>query len=206
MFGELYNLLFDGLLFREASFSHVQTTEGYQQVLILFVFGAISKGLGEAGILLINRVSRAEFIRSIVGSAVVLAFAAVVWSGCIWVACKYALGLDLQWLQVQSLVLVSYIPLIFGFLVIIPHVGLLWHRVLMVWGLLIVITGLHYQFGLTLLQGVACSGGGWLIYYVLTYLFGAKAEKIKIRLLGREGWVKPKDAAVALLSKEISEQ
>lgn len=200
------SLLVDGLLLRESSFKYVQTEEGLQAVLILFVLGAFSKGLGEAGILFINRVSRAQFIRSILGSTFVLAFAAVVWAGCIWLACRYGLRLETDPFQIQRLVLVSYIPMLFGFLVIIPHAGLLWQRLILIWSLLVVVTGLHYQFGLTLLQGLACSGGGWLIYYVLTYLFGGKVERIKIRLLGREGWVKPKEAAVALLSKEIRRQ
>lgn len=196
----------DGLLLRESSFQYVQTPDGLRSVLVLFVIGAFSKGLGEAGILFINRVSRAQFVRSIIGSTFVLAFAAVVWAGCIWLACKYGLRLETDPFLIQRLVLVSYIPMIFGFLVIIPHAGLLWQRILLIWGLLVVVVGLHHQFDLTLLQGLACSGGGWLIYYVLTYLFGGRVEKIKIRLLGREGWVKPKEAAVALLSKEIQRQ
>ncbi len=189
---------------QESSFAQLQTPGGLHDGLLLFVAGAFSKGLGEAGILLINRVTKLEFVRSLVMSALILACAGLIWSSCIWVSCRYALGLDLDIYRVQMVVLASYTPFIFGFLIIVPHLGLLWQRLLMVWGLLITLAGLHFQFGLTLLQAIACSGVGWLAFYFLNYIFGGFAEKIRIRLLGRDHWVKPKDAAVALLQRELN--
>lgn len=189
---------------QEAAFSLVQTPVGFQQALLLFTAGALSKGLGEAGILLINRVSKAQFVRSLVVSGLLLALTGLIWSGCIWLSCRYAMGLTFDFQQVAKVVLLSYTPFILGFLVIIPHVGLLWQRLLMVWGLLITLAGLHFQFHLTLLQGIACSGVGWLAFYLLNYLFGGFTEKIRLRLLGRDQWVKPKEAAVALLRKELN--
>ena len=164
---------------------------------------AFSTGIGEAGILFINRASKLQFVRGLVGSALVLASAALIWSSCIWVSSRVALGWALHFRHILGLVLVSYTPFVFAFLVIIPHLGLLFHRVFLIWGLLITIAGLNIQFGLTLWQGIACSGFGWLIFYLLTYIFGVPAEKIRLSLLGRKNWVKPKAAAVALLEREM---
>lgn len=189
---------------QEGSFVHLQTPDGLRNGLLLFVAGAFSKGLGEAGILFINRVTKIQFVRSLVMSTLILACAGLIWSSCIWISCRYALGMELDIFRVQMIVLASYTPFIFGFLIIIPHVGLLWQRLLMVWGLLITLAGLHFQFQLNLLQAIACSGVGWLAFYFLNYIFGGFAERIRIRLLGRDKWVKPKDAAVALLQKELT--
>jgi hypothetical protein len=107
---------------------------------------------------------------------------------------------------VLGLVLVSYAPLVFGFLIIIPHVGLLWDGVLRVWMLLIAIAGLHQHYGIPLLHAIAASGMGWLFFLLLGELFGSKIERLRLRLLGRHEWVRPKDAAVALLERKISGQ
>lgn len=205
-FAETFQLLSDGLALRETAFATIQGEGGLAMGLTIFGLGALSKGLGEAGILFINRVSRAEFVRSLVGSVLILAFTAFIWAGCIWLSCRYALGQETDLQQILNLVLISYTPLVFAFLAIVPHVGLLWHRMLMIWSLLIVMAGLHHELGLSFLQAVGCSALGWLVFYLLTYLFGSRAEKIRLRLLGREDWVKPKEAAVALLVRELEQQ
>ena len=77
-------------------------------------------------------------------------------------------------------------------------------KLLTIWGLLITITGLHQEFGLTIGQALACSAVGWVLFYVLNSAFGGAAERVRLRLLGRDSWVNPKEAAVALLERELT--
>ena len=186
------------------TFDIVQTPEGFRLGLILFALAVVSKSLGEAGILYINRATRTQYLRGLMGSLLVLGFAAVVWSSCIWLSCRYALGLTLPYREVAAIVLLSYLPLLFSFLDIVPHAGLLVFKVLTVWGLLITVTGLQYRFGLSTLQALGCSAVGWIMFYSLNSVFGGAAEKVRLRLLGRDSWVKPKEAAVALLERELT--
>lgn len=172
--------------------------------MALFALAVLSKSLGEAGILYINRATKGQYLRGLLGSLAVLFFTALVWTSCIWLSCRYALGITPEYQQVFAIVLVSYVPLTFSFLDIIPHVGLVVFKLLTIWGLLITITGLHQEFGLTIGQALACSAVGWVLFYVLNSAFGGAAERVRLRLLGRDSWVNPKEAAVALLERELT--
>lgn len=205
MIENLRALLSSGLRLEPSIFKQVETPSGFQLALILFALAVFSKSLGEAGILYINRATKAQYFRGLLGSLTVLAFAAVIWSSCIWLSCRYALGLHLEYSKVATIVLVSYFPLVFSFLDIVPHLGLLCFKLLTVWGFLITIVGLRHEFGLTVYQGVACSAVGWILFYLLNSVFGGAAEKVRLRLLGRQTWVNPQEAAVALLERELKQ-
>ncbi|MFA5506774.1 MAG: hypothetical protein WC314_19260 [Vulcanimicrobiota bacterium] len=201
---ETWQLINSGLQLKPEAFQKASTAEGLQYLLVLFALAVISKSLGEVGILYINRASRAQYLRGLVGSLAALAFSALVWSTCIWCSLRFALGMNPDYRVVVIIVGVSYSPLVFSFLDIIPHVGLFLFKIWSVWGLLITVAGLHYRFGLSPLQGLACSGVGWVLFYSLNSVFGGAAEKVRLRLLGRDKWVNPQEAAVALLEREMS--
>lgn len=199
----VWTLLQASLRLQPSTFEMTQSQTGLRAILTIFALAVLSKSLGEVGILYINRATRMQYVRGLLGSLVALGFAALIWSTCIWVSCVYLLRMDVPFLSILAIVAVSYAPLVFSFLGIIPHVGLLCFKILSVWGLLITVAGLHYEFGLSLLQGLACSGIGWVLFYALNSIFGGAAEKIRLRLLGRDSWVNPKEAAVALLEGEM---
>jgi hypothetical protein len=203
VWADLWNLFSSALRLEGSASSVVRTEAGFDHAVILFCLAVVSKSLGEAGILYINRATKAQYVRGLLGSLAVLGFAALVWSFCIWCSCRFALGLDVHYQTVFSIVLLSYTPLIFSFLDIIPHVGLACFKILTVWGLLVTVSGLHTQFGLTILQALGCSAIGWVLFYLLNSAFGGAAERVRLRLLGRDSWVKPKEAAEALLEREL---
>src|SRR5690606_39772921 len=62
------------------------------------------------------------------------------------------IGVHLPFRDVLGLVLVSYAPLVFAVLGIVPHLGLLWDGVLKVWMLIITIAGLNLEHGVGLLD------------------------------------------------------
>ncbi len=152
---------------------------------------------------MINRAGKTQYVRSLLGSAAALTFSALVWAGCVWLALTFLFRHQSDYLDVQALILVSYTPLVFSFITIVPHLGLLWNGLLKIWMLLITIAGLNSQFELTVMQAIICASLGWLLFYLLTALFGSRAEQIRVRLLGRQDWLRPKEAAVALLEREM---
>ena len=206
MVGDVYELWTESLKFQSAPFREVQTYDGFLHSGLIFLCAALSRGLADAGIMVINRATKAQFLRGLLGGILALAVAAFTWSGCIWLACLWPIGLVLPFRDILGLVLVSYAPLVFGFLAIVPHAGLFWDGVLKVWMLLITIAGLNLHYRVPLLQAVAVSGCGWLLFHLLGELFGSRVEKLRLRLLGRHEWVRPKDAADALLKKRMAGQ
>lgn len=204
--GDVYELWSASLRLHSSPFQLVESSQGFRASLVIFVTAALSRGLSDAGIMMINRVSRLQFVRGLLGGALALAVAAVVWAGCIWAACVWPLGLWLPYRDVLGLVLLSYAPLVFGVFTIVPHLGLFWDALLKVWMLLITVTALHLRYGVPWLHAVAASGVGWLLFHLLGELFGSRVEKLRLRLLGRHGWVRPKEAVLALLERQTARQ
>jgi hypothetical protein len=200
---EVYQLWTASLKLQAAPFREVQTYQGFLHSGLIFLLAAVSKGLSDAGIMMINRATKAQVVRGLLGMTLALACAALTWSACIWLGCRGAAGLRLPFRDILGLVLVSYAPLVFGFLAIVPHAGLFWEGVLKVWMLLITVAGMNLQYGIPLIHAVIASGTGWLLFHLLGQLFGSRVEKLRLRLLGRHQWVRPKDAAVALLEREM---
>lgn len=206
MVSEVYQLWTASLKLEGVPFGEVQTYQGFLYSGVIFLCAAVSRGLADLGVMMINRATKAQFARGLVGGTLALAVAAGTWSGCIWLACLWPIGVVLPYRHVLGLVLLSYSPLVFGVLAIVPHAGLFWDGVLKVWMLLITIAGLNLQYGVPLFHAIAASGFGWLLFHLLGELFGSRVEKLRLRLLGRHEWVRPKDAAVALLERKMAGQ
>lgn len=172
--------------------------------IAIFVLAAISKGLSDAGVMMINRVTKGQFVRGLLGGTVMLGIAALTWAVCIWVALRVAMRFEIAFERLLILVFLSYSPLVLGVFAIIPHAGLLWGLILRIWMLLITIAGLHQHFQVPLLYAVAASGVGWLLFQLFGELFRSKLERLRLALLGRERWIRPKEAAEALLERKMA--
>lgn len=204
VFEDVYDLWVSSLKLQSDSFARVRTGEGFWDSGLIFVLAAFSRGLSDAGILMINRASGSQFLRGLVGNSLALGMAALLWAGCIWLAFLWPIGLVVPYRDVLGLVLVSYAPMVFGVFSIVPHAGLLWDGLLRVWMLLITIAGLNLHHRVPLLQAVAASGVGWLFFHLLGELFGSRVEKLRLRLLGRDHWVRPSDAVHQLLARKMA--
>ena len=201
---DVYQVWSDSLRLRESSFSVLDSSGGLTLAVVIFVLAAFSKGLSDAGVMMINRVTKGQFVRGLLGGTVMLGIAALTWAGCIWIALRAAMGFEIAFERLLILVFLSYAPLVFGVFVIIPHAGLLWSLILRIWMILITIAGLHQHFQVPLLYAVAASGVGWLLFQLFGELFRSKLERLRLALLGRERWISPKEAAVALLERKMA--
>ncbi len=204
MAGEIYQLWTESLRLREAAFVALDSSGGWALSLVIFFIASVSRGLSEAGVLMINRATRAEFLRGLLGGAVMLGLTALTWSGCIWLALRGGMGFDVHYEKILVLVLLSYAPLIFAVFSIVPHAGLLWALLLRIWMLFITIAGLNQHFRVPLLQAVMASGVGWVLFQIVGEVFRSRLERLRLALLGREDWVSPKEAAEALLTQRMS--
>ncbi len=203
MFEDVYQLWLASLKLQPTPFAQVRSSVGFADSALIFVCAAMSRGLSDAGIMMINRVNGRQFVRGLLGNTLALAVAALIWAACIWLAFRWPIRNAVPYRDVLGLVLVSYAPMVFGVFSIVPHAGLFWDGLLRVWMLVITIAGLNLYHQVPLLQAVAASGVGWLFFHLLGELFGSRVEKLRLRLLGRDHWVRPSDAVQQLLARKM---
>ena len=138
-------------------------------VLILFLAG-LSSTLGQSVVLFANRVKLRRFLFSLVMFAISVVVSAFLWAVAIWLLVNWLT--DNTWLliDVWTGVALSYAPLVFGFLILLPYLGRIIDDILRVWVLLAMLTG-SLAFYPENLGGVVLAGIlGWVSLYLLSSL------------------------------------
>ena len=151
---------------------------------VAMVAGA-STLLGQSAMLFVNRVRPWRFVASLVLNGVLYTLSLLVWGATIWLMGTALTGHDVTLGAALRVVCLSAAPLVFGFLVLIPYLGLAVDRLLHVWSLLITVVLVQHGFGLDLLPAVACTGLGWLLVLVLRSTVGRPIVALRNRLRHR---------------------
>lgn len=138
-------------------------------VLILFLAG-LSSTLGQSVVLFANRVKLRRFLFSLVMFAISVVVSAFLWAVSIWLLVNWLT--DNTWLliDVWTAVALSYVPFIFGFLILLPYLGRIIDDILRVWVLLALLAG-SLAFYPDNMGGVVLAGIlGWVSLYLLSSL------------------------------------
>lgn len=160
----LWELITSALLLNPDIYLAAQAHElGPQLVLIVLLLGGISLTLGQSGVLFANRVSRPRFLLGILTSAMTLIVSVLFWAASIWLIAATVFGNEKPFLQALTIVGLSYAPLLFGFLVLLPYLGYLLSQLLPIWIFLGTLTAVRVTFGFDLWQALACTFLGWLL-------------------------------------------
>ena len=138
---------------------------------IVFLAGA-STLLGESAVLFINRVSRGRFIISLITNGIIFLISYAVWGLTIYVIGRILFSANPPLSDFVRMVGLSTAPLVFGFFVLIPWMGLFIAKVLNVWSLIILIVIVEYEFKIGFWPAVLCVGLGWLVSLGLTNTIG----------------------------------
>jgi hypothetical protein len=152
----------------EAFVAAVQQQGGTALALIILLLGGISMGVGQSVVLFANRVPPLRFIISLFAGAVVLGVVVLFWTTSIWVLGNLVFEADTVFLDLLTVVSLSYAPYLFGFLVLMPYLGNILSRVLNLWVFLAVIVGVAvtYQFGFW--ESLATALLGWVLLELVT--------------------------------------
>ncbi len=138
-------------------------------VLILFLAG-LSSTLGQSVVLFANRVKLRRFLFSLLMFAISVVISAFLWAVTIWLLVNWLTANDWLLLDVWTVVALSYAPLVFGFLILLPYLGRIIDDVLRVWVLLVMLTG-GLAFYPDNVGGVVLAGMlGWVSLYLLSSL------------------------------------
>ncbi len=138
-------------------------------VFILFLAG-LSSTLGQSVVLFANRIRLRRFLFSLVMFAISVVISAFLWAVTLWLLVNWLTENGWSLLDVWTVVALSYSPLVFGFLILLPYLGRIIDAVLRVWVLLALLAG-SLAFYPNSLGGVILAGTlGWIFLYLLSSL------------------------------------
>lgn len=163
--------------------------QGLAAATALIFLAGLSEGVGTRGVvLLINRITRAGFVVSLLASALLFLLSATVWMWGIWLAATGLFGIDAPLPLFFIAVSAAYSPLLLGALALIPLAGGLIRVLLRLWSFVIAL-GVMASLGLGLWQAALCAAFGTLLVVGAGWLLGEPAaylgERIWALLTGR---------------------
>ena len=134
---------------------------------VVFLAG-ISEGFGtQSAVLFVNRVSRRNFALNLLFSGGLALFGALAWILSVWLIYHYVFTVLQPLALIARLVMVGYLPLLLGFLIIIPYLGPGIGVCLHVASFIIVVLAMQLQLSLPLPVVLGATIGGWLFIQLL---------------------------------------
>jgi Yip1 domain len=165
------------------------TEDGLRIALFTILFAGLSSQLGHSVILIANRVTPPRFVMSLaVGSAFYL-FNVLVWSLSIWLLGRMFFK-DVGYWNILNVVGLAQAPHLFGFLVLLPFLGVPLGWLLSLYSLLALLVGIQTVFELPLWLALIPSGLGWLVLQLFQRTIGQPlttlAHRVRTRVAGLE--------------------
>ncbi|MCZ7667812.1 MAG: hypothetical protein M5U34_11655 [Chloroflexi bacterium] len=165
-------VVINGVLFFNADIYLVVLTEdggGRLSLAVLFL-GTLSLSIGQSVVLFANRVNRRRFVLSLLLSAALLVVGVYLWATAVWLLATFLFGGQQSFRNVFIVVALSYAPLLYGFLVLLPYLGNIIYMALRIWILLILLMAVQALFAFGWFEAIVCSLLGWLILELIVRL------------------------------------
>jgi len=145
---------------------------GLRLALTVLLLAGASETLGQAVVLVLNRVSKLRFALALGLGGLELAVEALVWIATVWLLAGLFGGYRASFAPAVRVLGLAYAPLLFGVLVFLPYIGPVLARLLRVWVLLAAVTGTSVVFGLVPVVAAVAAVTGFLARWLLLLLFG----------------------------------
>ncbi len=146
------------------------TADSGQLGLAILALAELSMVIGQSVILFANRITRGRFIFSLLMSALGLVIGVIFWAFTIWILSSWLFDQQRPFTSVLLVVSLSHVPLLFGFLILLPYLGNIIHAILRIWTLLALLTGVMVLFDYNLVTAIICAFLGWLIIELINRL------------------------------------
>ena len=141
---------------------------GWKLALAILLIASLSYTVGQSVVLFANRVNRRHFIFALAISALSLAISVLFWAGSIWLSAAVLFDVRQSFEQILTAVAISFAPLLFGFLILLPYFGNIVFVVLRIWVFLAIIVGVRVTFQFGFWEALLCSILGWAVLELLT--------------------------------------
>ncbi|HXV44979.1 MAG TPA: hypothetical protein VEC96_18080 [Anaerolineae bacterium] len=154
----------------------LQRVEAYPESRTLIITMAILAGmsllLGQSIVLFLNRVKPGRFIVSLIVNGLLYVLSLMVWGFSIWLIGSWLFEVNQPLGTVMRLVALGAAPFIFGFLILMPYLGLMVARILYVWSFLIVLRAVEFTYQVDFWPALVCVGLSWLLMLGLSHTIG----------------------------------
>ncbi len=166
----IWCLIQGALTLDPAAFQALQNAPDNRNIaLFILLLAGLSLELGQSVVLFLNKVRPRRFILSLLVGGILFIVSALIWAGSIWLVAGVVFDVYEPFPTVFRTVSLGYAPVVFGFLVLLPFLGEPIARVLYVWTLLAIMTGIIVTFQFTFWQALVCAILGWVILEGLTH-------------------------------------
>ncbi len=145
---------------------------------ILFL-SILSLTVGNSVVLFANRVNRAQFIRSLLAFTFLFILSIFLWTLSIQFFAYFFFGKHKPTIDVLLLVAASFTPFIFGFLILLPHLGYYLYALLRVWVMVNLVLNLMRAYQFNIVQALVVSLLGWLLLEFVSSLSFLRLDDIK---------------------------
>ena len=176
----LWSLAGGALRFDENAYIAAVGQEGGTALTITLLFLAgLSITLGQSVVLFTNQVRRRRFVISIITFAALFVLGVVVWAATIWLLASLIFDAEETYRNTLIVVALSYTPYLFGFLVLLPYLGIVISVFLRAWVYLGILLSVSALYHFNLLQAFICTFLGWLLIELLSQFRPLRIESIQ---------------------------
>jgi signal transduction histidine kinase len=147
--------------------------------LLILILSIVSLTIGNSVVLFANRVSRSQFIRSILAFTFLFILSIFLWTLSIQFFAAAFFGKHKPLQDVLLLVAASFTPFILGFLILLPHFGYYLYALLRIWVTVNLVINVMTAFQFNLIQAIIVSLLGWLLLEVISSLSFLRLDDVK---------------------------
>jgi hypothetical protein len=140
--------------------------------LSIVMLAGVSVLAGQSVILFLNQVAPHRFAFSLLFYGVIFPIVQSAWAAAIWLLARSFFGLDQSLLAVLHIACVASAPLVFGFLVAIPYLGVPIELLLRLWSLAIMLRVLETETTLDVWPALLCVLLAWGVVQAAIQLLG----------------------------------
>ncbi len=198
---QFWDLVWGALTLNRDVFNWISSLpQGDQVALVIVLIAGLSQAIGQCIVLFLNRVKPFRFFLSLGISSLLFAITYGFWAASIRLSANFFFDAGLDYPTVFRTLGLSYTPLMFGFLIGLPYLGIPISVLLSLWTLLAEIVGLQVLGDFNAWSAFACTGLGWVVLQALQRTIGRP-----IRAIGR--WLRNLAAGTTLVTdkKELEE-
>ena len=174
-----WGLVARSLTLNREAFEQIHTLPlGLEAALLVMFIAGFSLAIGQMITLFVNRVKPIRFLLSLLMMAVLYVFSNVFWVLSTGLMSHILFASSASFITVLRTLGLAYAPLIGGFWVALPYLGMPIFVLLSLWSLLAVVIGLAIATDLTTWQAFCCSALGWAVLQVVHRAIGRPTAAI----------------------------
>lgn len=150
--------------------------------LWIVVLAGLSEALSQSVVLFANRVRPVRFVLSLLASGVLTVINYLAWVTSLFLAINVALDVDASWRVLAICVAISFIPLVFSFIALLPYLGHPLQLLLYATSFVGLVRALDATFVLTTVQSIGSAALGLVLILLLRATVGRPLVALEKRL------------------------